>query len=57
MTMLPPPLQLGRTVTTSICITVAHCHQSTNFSSGPRTLQPSVRKHTTGPNTHNYTIQ
>jgi hypothetical protein len=35
-TMLPPPLQLGVTVTASLCIIAAHCRQSTNFSNGSR---------------------
>jgi hypothetical protein len=35
-TTLPPPLKLGITVTSSLCITAAHCGQSTNFSNGPR---------------------
>jgi len=34
-TTLPPPLQFGIIVTTSIFITPAHCWQSTNFSNGP----------------------
>jgi len=29
---LPPPLQIGATVTASLCITAAHCQKSTNFS-------------------------
>jgi hypothetical protein len=33
--MLPPPLQLGITVTAYLCITAAHCRQSTNLSGGP----------------------
>jgi hypothetical protein len=37
-TTLAPPLQLGATVTTSLCITAAHCHQSTISSNGPRIL-------------------
>jgi hypothetical protein len=28
------PLQLGITVTDSLCITAAHCRQSTNFAIG-----------------------
>jgi hypothetical protein len=36
-TTLLPPLQLVITVTVSLCITAAHCRQSTNFSNGPRT--------------------
>jgi len=32
------PLQLGITVTTCLCITAAHFHQSTNFSNGCRIL-------------------
>jgi hypothetical protein len=35
-TTLPPPLQLSITVTASLFITAAHCHQSTNFSNGAR---------------------
>jgi hypothetical protein len=31
-TTLPPPLQLGITVTSSLCITAAHCLQYTNFA-------------------------
>jgi hypothetical protein len=31
------PLQLGVTVTASLCITGAHCRQSTDSSKGPRT--------------------
>jgi hypothetical protein len=31
------PLLLGITVTVSLCITAAHCRQSTNFANGPRT--------------------
>jgi hypothetical protein len=34
--MLPPPLQLGIRVTTSLCIKAVHYRQSTNFSNGPR---------------------
>jgi hypothetical protein len=34
-TTLPPPLQLGITVSASPCITAAHCRQFTNFSNGP----------------------
>jgi hypothetical protein len=37
-TTLPPPLQLRITVTASLCITAAHCSQSTNFSNGPRSV-------------------
>jgi hypothetical protein len=37
--MLPPPLQLGITVTASLFITAAHCRQSTNFSNGPHTYR------------------
>jgi len=33
--MLLPPLQLGITVTASLCITVAHCRKSMKFSNGP----------------------
>jgi hypothetical protein len=29
---LPPSLQLGITVTASLCITEVHCRKSTNFS-------------------------
>jgi hypothetical protein len=32
---LPPPLQVGITVTASLCIKAAHFLQSTNFSNGP----------------------
>jgi hypothetical protein len=32
--MLLPPLQLGITVIASLCITAAHCSQSTKFSNG-----------------------
>jgi hypothetical protein len=39
----PPPLQLGITVTASLCITAAHCRQSTKFSNGPR-ISYSVEK-------------
>jgi hypothetical protein len=35
-TTLLPPLQLGITVTAPICITAAHCRQSTNLSNDPR---------------------
>jgi hypothetical protein len=34
-TTLPPPLQLGITVTTSLCKTAPHCRQSTKFSNCP----------------------
>jgi NADH:ubiquinone oxidoreductase subunit 5 (subunit L)/multisubunit Na+/H+ antiporter MnhA subunit len=34
----PPPLQLGITVTVSLCITAAHCRQSKDFSNDPRIL-------------------
>jgi hypothetical protein len=30
--LLPPPLQIGIIVTASLCITAAHCCQSTNIS-------------------------
>jgi hypothetical protein len=40
--MLPPPLQLGITVTASLCITAAHCRQSTNFCDGPCIYYSSV---------------
>jgi hypothetical protein len=33
--MLPPPLQLDITVTASLCIAAAYCHQTTNFPNGP----------------------
>jgi hypothetical protein len=33
-TTLPPPLQLGITVTASLCITAAQCRESTKFSNG-----------------------
>jgi hypothetical protein len=33
-TTVPPPLQLGITVTASLCVTAAHCRQSTNFANG-----------------------
>jgi hypothetical protein len=35
-TTLPPPLQLGITVTTSLCITAAPCRQPTILSNGLR---------------------
>jgi len=41
-TTLTPPLQLGITVTASVCITAAHCRQSTKFSNAPRTSQPCL---------------
>jgi hypothetical protein len=38
-TTLLLPLQLGIKVTASLCIRVAHCRQSKNFSNGPRRFQ------------------
>jgi hypothetical protein len=38
-TTLTPPLKLGITITVSLCITAAHCHQTTNFSNGLRILK------------------
>jgi hypothetical protein len=35
ITMLLPPLQIGITVTTSLCITAVHCRQSMNLANGP----------------------
>jgi hypothetical protein len=35
-TTFHPPLQLGVTVTASLCIPLAHCRQSTNFANSPR---------------------
>jgi hypothetical protein len=40
--MLPPPLQLGITVTASFCITAAHCRQSTNFSNNLHILDDNI---------------
>jgi hypothetical protein len=37
-TTLFPLLQLGITVTASLCITAAHYRQSTNFANGPRKM-------------------
>jgi hypothetical protein len=41
--MLTPPLQLGLTVTASLCITEANCHQSTNFANGPPTCEDNIK--------------
>jgi hypothetical protein len=35
----PPPVQLGITVTASLCITAVQFRQSTNFSNGRRIFQ------------------
>jgi len=40
--MLPPPLQLGLTVTASLCVTAVHCCQSMTFSNGPCMYEFSV---------------
>jgi len=38
---ITPLLQLGITVTTSLCMTAVHCCQSMNFSNGPPHTQES----------------
>jgi hypothetical protein len=41
---LPPPLQLGITVTASLGISATHCRQSTNFSNSLRILSEAWRE-------------
>jgi hypothetical protein len=42
-TTLPILLQLGITVTTSLCITAAHYRQSTNFANGPCIFKKTMK--------------